>query len=162
MIQRVLADLVVVLHGAFVVFVLAGGLLALRWRWAPIVHLPAALWGVYVELSGGVCPLTPLENALRRAAAQAGYEGGFVEHYLLPALYPAALSPSLQLALAGVVVVANAIVYGIVLRRRRRPARRAERSDDPVIRARYQEATSQLVWERPGVSQSPGVMSECR
>ncbi len=68
MVYHALADLVLVLHLAFIVFVVAGGLLALRWRWAPLVHLPAALWGVFIEVSGGVCPLTPIENALRRAA----------------------------------------------------------------------------------------------
>lgn len=79
MLHRVLADAVLVLHLAFVVFVVAGGLLALRWRWAPFVHLPAAAWGVFVELSGRLCPLTPLENALRRAAGEAGYAGGFAD-----------------------------------------------------------------------------------
>jgi hypothetical protein len=117
--QRVLADLVLVLHFAFIVFVLAGGLLALRWRWAPALHLPAALWGAFVEASGRMCPLTPLENSLRRAAGDAGYAGGFIEHYLLALIYPAALTPRVQLALAGIVVLINALVYAVVWRRRR-------------------------------------------
>ena len=117
MVNRVLADLVLVLHLAFIVFVLVGGLLALRWRLAPVVHLPAALWGVWVEVSGGLCPLTPLENALRRTAGASGYSGGFVEQYLVPAIYPATLSHSLQLLLAGIVVLANAVVYRVVWRR---------------------------------------------
>lgn len=121
MAYRVLADAVLVLHLAFIVFVLAGGLLALRWRWAPAVHLPAALWGVFVELTGGVCPLTPLESALRRAAGAAGYSGGFIEHYLLPAIYPSALTHRIQLSLAALVVVANVLAYWAVWRRRRRP-----------------------------------------
>ena len=73
-------------------FVVAGGLLALRWSRAPGVHLPAAAWGVFIEISGGICPLTPLENSLRRSAGAAGYEGGFVEHYLIPLIYPEGLT----------------------------------------------------------------------
>ena len=120
MVHHALADLVLVLHLAFIVFVVAGGLLALRWRMAPVIHLPAALWGVFIELSGGVCPLTPIENALRRAAGARGYPGGFVEHYLVPIVYPAALPHGVQLVLAGLIVLANALVYGLVWRRRMR------------------------------------------
>ena len=114
MIFRALADLVLVLHLAFIVFVVAGGLLALRWSWAPFVHLPAAFWGVLVEMLGRVCPLTPLENALRGAAGTAGYAGGFIEHYLAPTIYPVALSDPVRLLLAGLVVLANALVYSVV------------------------------------------------
>ena len=114
MIYRALADLVLVLHLAFIVFVLAGGLLALRWRWAPLVHLPAALWGVLVQVSGRLCPLTPLENALRGAAGEAGYAGGFIEHYLVPTIYPVALTPQVGLLLASLVVLANALAYSMV------------------------------------------------
>lgn len=121
MAHRIVADLVLVLHVAFIVFVLAGGLLALRWRWAPAVHLPAALWGVFIEVSGGVCPLTPLENSLRQSAGADGHPGGFVEHYLLPAIYPSALTPRIQLALAVLVIVVNALVYAVVWRRRELP-----------------------------------------
>nr|WP_232516555.1 DUF2784 domain-containing protein [Thauera sp. K11] len=96
---------------------LLGGLLALRWRRAPLVHLPAAAWGIYIELSGGICPLTPLENRLRAAAGQAGYEGGFVEHYLLALIYPAGLTHEIQFVLAAVVVGVNLAVYALVLRR---------------------------------------------
>ena len=119
MVYRALADLILVLHLAFIVFVVAGGLLAMRWRWVPLVHLPAVLWGVFIEASDGVCPLTPLENALHRAAGAAGYAGGFIEHYLVPAIYPPALSHPVQLALAGLVVVANVLVYSVVWRRHR-------------------------------------------
>lgn len=118
MLHRVLADLVLALHLAFIVFVIAGGLAALRWRWMPWVHLPAASWGVFIELSGGVCPLTPLEIALRRAAGASGYAGGFVEHYVLPVIYPTWLSPPTQLALAAIVVAVNAGVYAYVWRHR--------------------------------------------
>jgi hypothetical protein len=118
MLQRALADLVLLLHLTFIIFVVAGGLLALRWRWAPVIHLPAAAWGVFIEVSGGVCPLTPLENALRQAAGSWGYEGSFIEHYLVPVVYPESLSHPVQLVLAGLVVVANGIVYLAVFRRR--------------------------------------------
>ena len=120
MVNRALADLVLLHHLAFIVFVVAGGLLALRWRWVPLVHVPAALWGVYIEVSGGVCPLTPLENALRRDAGLSGYAGSFVEHYLVPLIYPDLLSQPLQLVLAGVVVLTNAFVYTAIWRRFRR------------------------------------------
>jgi hypothetical protein len=119
-VYRALADLVVVLHLAFIGFAVAGGLLSLCWRWAPFVHLPAAFWGVFVEVTGGVCPLTPLENALRRAAGDAGYSGGFIESWVVPVVYPPGLSPPVQLLLAGVVVLANALVYGFAWRRTRR------------------------------------------
>jgi hypothetical protein len=118
MLYDALADLVLVSHLAFIVFVVAGGLLALRWWWLPLVHLPAALWGLYIELSGGICPLTPLENALRRAAGPAGYSGSFIEHYVVPVVYPPALSHSLQLVLAGLLALANLLVYSFVLWRR--------------------------------------------
>ncbi len=120
MVDRVLADLVLALHLAFIVFVVAGGLLALRWGWAALVHLPAAFWGIFVEASGGVCPLTPLENSLRRAAGASGYSGGFVEQYLVPTIYPPSLSPALQLLLAGLVLLVNALVYSAVWRGRPR------------------------------------------
>jgi len=119
LIYLALADLVLLLHLAFIMFVVAGGLLALRWAWAPLFHLPAALWGVFIEVSGGVCPLTPLENSLRRAAGSAGYAGGFIEHYLVPLIYPPGLSHPVQLELAGLVVLANLAVYLIVWRRHR-------------------------------------------
>jgi len=120
MFYRALADLVLVSHLAFIVFVVVGGLLALRWRWLPLLHIPAALWGLYIELSGSICPLTPLENALRRAAGVSGYSGGFLEHYVVPVVYPSALSHSLQLVLAGLLVLVNLVVYSLVLRRRSR------------------------------------------
>ena len=119
MVQRVLADLVLLLHLAFIVFVVSGGLLALRWRWFPFVHLPAAAWGVFIEVSGGVCPLTPLENALRRAAGSSGYPGGFIEHYLSAVIYPESLSHVIQLVLAALVLAANGLVYWVVYRSRR-------------------------------------------
>ena len=123
MMYRLLADVVLVAHLAFVVFVVLGGLLALKAPWAALLHLPAAAWGAYVELRGRVCPLTPLENRLRALGGEAGYDGGFIEHYLLPVLYPGGLTRGVQLALAGAVVAVNVVVYAlVVLRARRRRA----------------------------------------
>lgn len=118
-IAALLADLVVIAHGLFIVFVVAGGLLVLRWPRAAWVHLPAAVWGVLIEWAGWICPLTPLENTLRRAAGQAGYSGGFVERYLLPLIYPAGLTPAVQLWLGLVVLVVNVAIYALWWRRRR-------------------------------------------
>jgi len=113
-----LADALVVAHAAFIVFVVAGGLLLLRWPRVAWLHLPAAAWGVVVEWTGWICPLTPLENALRRAAGEAGYAGSFVERYLLPLIYPAGLTPRVQFVLGAVVLVANAAIYAMWLKRR--------------------------------------------
>ncbi|AMR80122.1 DUF2784 domain-containing protein [Cupriavidus nantongensis] len=114
-----LADLVVIAHALFIVFVVAGGLMVLRWPRVAWVHLPAAVWGVLIEWAGWICPLTPLENTLRRAAGQAGYSGGFVERYLLPLIYPAGLTPAVQLWLGLVVLVVNVAIYALWWRRRR-------------------------------------------
>ncbi len=115
--MKLLADLVLVVHLAFVVFVVLGGLLVLRWRWLGWAHIPAALWGAGIELVGGVCPLTPLENRLRTAAGEAGYESGFVEHYIVPVLYPPGLTRTTQLALGGVVLLFNGAVYWWIWKR---------------------------------------------
>lgn len=119
---RLLADLVVVLHLGFMLFVVLGGLCVLRWPRVVWFHLPAALWGAGIEFLGGICPLTPLENHLRRLGGEAGYAGGFVEHYLLPVLYPDGLTREIQLALGIFVVGFNVVVYAICL------STRAERS----------------------------------
>lgn len=116
---RLLADLVVAVHLAFVLFVVLGGLLALRWPRAAWVHVPAAAWGAWIELTGGICPLTPLENELRRRAGGEGYAGGFIERYLLPVVYPAGLSSRVQIALGLLAILVNVLVYGLVWRRRR-------------------------------------------
>jgi hypothetical protein len=115
---RILADLVVGVHALFVVFVVAGGLLALRWPWAAAAHVPAAVWGTLIEFRGWICPLTPLEKSLRASAGQAGYEGGFIDHYLLPVLYPAGLTQRVQVVLGSLVIAVNVVVYGLLLRRR--------------------------------------------
>ncbi len=123
MLVSLAADLVASLHLAFVVFVVSGGLLVLRWPRSAWVHLPAAAWGASLELMGWICPLTPLENRLRHEAGLAGYEGGFVEHYLLPVLYPGSLTRSVQIVLGLSVLLINATLYGWMLRRRARHPR---------------------------------------
>ena len=119
MLYNGLADLVLVVHLLFVVFVVFGGLLALRWPHVAYVHVPVALYGAIIEFVGFICPLTPLENRLRRLGGESGYEGGFIEHYVTAALYPTGLTREIQLALGIGVLVLNAVVYGFVLRRRR-------------------------------------------
>jgi hypothetical protein len=118
-----LADTLTMIHMAFVAFILLGGFVVLRWPRAVWLHGPAALWGVFVEWAGWVCPLTPLENWLRLRGQGQGYSGGFVEHYLVPVLYPAALSMRIQVLLGTFVVLVNILVYGYVIRARRRRAR---------------------------------------
>ncbi|MBA3658190.1 MAG: DUF2784 domain-containing protein [Gemmatimonadales bacterium] len=118
MIWRALADLVVMLHFGFVLFVAVGGLLVLRHRRAVWVHLPAALWGAAIEFGGWTCPLTPLEKSLRAAGHAAGYEGGFIEHYIVAVLYPSGLTRPLQLMLGAAVVVSNLVFYWLAFRRR--------------------------------------------
>jgi Protein of Unknown function (DUF2784) len=120
MIASLAADAVLLLHGLFIAFAVLGA--ALLWRWPGVVwlHLPATAWGAYVEFSGKLCPLTPLENRLRHAAGGQGYSGGFVEHYLLPLIYPEGLTRETQWLLGGVVLVVNAALYAAWLARRRR------------------------------------------
>jgi hypothetical protein len=101
-----------------VLFVLFGGLLVLRWRRVMWLHLPAAVWGAVIEIAAWTCPLTPLEKWLRREGNLGGYDGGFVEHYILPVLYPQSLTRSIQLILGFIVVLLNLFVYWRVLRRR--------------------------------------------
>lgn len=117
MLYRALADVVLVAHFAFVLFVVFGGLLVLRWRRLAWVHVPVALYGSLIEFVGFICPLTPLEVWLRRLGGEAGYEGGFIERYITAALYPTGLTREIQLALGLGVLVLNAIVYAFVWRR---------------------------------------------
>ncbi len=121
MVHRLLADLVVVLHLAFILFALLGGLAAVRRRRLAWLHLPALGWAVAVEAAGWICPLTPLERHLRLAAGDAAYAGGFVEHYLVPVLYPGALTRTAQVLLAMALLLFNAVVYGAGWRRKRAP-----------------------------------------
>lgn len=122
------ADAVVWLHLAFILFAVGGAVLL--WRWPALVwlHLPALAWGVWIEFSGGICPLTPLENRLRALAGQHGYEGGFVEHYLMPLIYPPGLTPGMQWILGAGLLGLNLLLYGAWLRRLRRQGRHRRRS----------------------------------
>ena len=132
MLHRLGADLIVVVHIAFVLFAVLGGLLVLRWRRLAWVHVPAALWAAAIEFAGWICPLTPLENRLRARAGAGVYEGGFIEHYLLPLLYPDALTRRLQILLGLLVVGLNVAIYaGILLGARRRRAARSGGPDGP-------------------------------
>ncbi|MES2954058.1 MAG: DUF2784 domain-containing protein [Pseudomonadota bacterium] len=116
-----LADGVLLVHLLFIVFAVGGGALALRWRWMPWLHLPALAWGATVEFTGWICPLTPLENALRRAAGAATYSETFIERYLMPVIYPGELTRELQWTLGALLLVINGVVYAVVWRRRKRP-----------------------------------------
>ena len=121
MAYRWLADATVALHAAFIVFVVAGGLLVWRdARWA-LLHVPAVAWVVWLEFTGAICPLTPLENALRARAGEAGYAGGFIDHYVVPVIYPAGLTPGIQVALGAALVAGNGWVYWRAWRRRHPP-----------------------------------------
>lgn len=119
MLYGLLADLIVILHLAFVLFVLIGGLLALKWPWLVRLHLPAAAWGAIVEFSGWLCPLTPLENWLREQSGQQTYQTDFLDRYLLPILYPDGLTREVQLTLGSMVLIVNVVVYALLWRQRR-------------------------------------------
>lgn len=119
MFYRVLADGVVIVHGVFILFVIAGALLVLRWPRLVWLHLPAVAWGVWIEFSGRICPLTPLENQLRLDAGLAGYGGGFIKHYLLALIYPPGLTAPMQHLLGATVLLVNATIYGWLLFRQR-------------------------------------------
>ena len=114
-----LADLVLITHLGFIAFAAIGALCALRWAWAPFVHLPALGWAMYIELSSGVCPLTPLENSLRQSAGEPSYSSSFIEHYLVPLVYPPGLTTLTQVWLAVGLLVLNGLLYGYVSSRRR-------------------------------------------
>ncbi|HEX2779661.1 MAG TPA: DUF2784 domain-containing protein, partial [Gemmatimonadaceae bacterium] len=116
---RLLADTVLVAHLGFVLFVVLGGLLVLRWPRVAWVHVPVALYGALIEFVGFVCPLTPLENNFRRRGGEAGYAGGFIDHYITGTLYPGGLTRDAQLVLGLLVLGLNVGVYGIWWRRRR-------------------------------------------
>jgi hypothetical protein len=116
---RVLADAIVTLHIGFVLFVLLGGLLVLRWRWVAWLHVPAAVWGVVIEYGGWACPLTPLENYLRQRGGLAAYPGDFIEHYALPLLYPTQLTRGAQMLLGSLALAVNGLVYWRLIRTRR-------------------------------------------
>ena len=121
---RILADLLVIVHLAFAAFVVFGGFLAWKWRRVVFAHLPALAWGFWVEISGQICPLTPLENHLRHLAGEAGYRGGFLDHYLVSILYPPGLTRLDQSLLAALLMAINGAAYYRLLRSRRHLGRR--------------------------------------
>jgi hypothetical protein len=121
MIARIAADIVVLLHLGFILFVVIGGLAVLRWPRLAWIHLPAVIWGALVELTGWICPLTPIENRLRAAADGVAYSGGFIDRYIMPIVYPSGLTRGMQLGLAAEVIVVNLVLYGtLVISRIRR------------------------------------------
>ncbi len=121
-----LADLVVLVHLAFVLFVVGGGFLVLRWPALAWLHLPSALWGAAIEFGGWICPLTPLENRFRSRAGGEEYGGGFIEEYLLPVLYPGDLTREIQIVLGLLVVVVNGALYLWIWKRTRSDGARPE------------------------------------
>ena len=121
-----LADVVVLLHLGFILFVLFGGFLAFRWRKIVWLHLPAFVWGVLIEWTGWMCPLTPLENWLRWREGDATYAGGFIDQYIVPVVYPPGLTRSLQLGLGAGVLILNIMIYVVILHRYRKASRRRE------------------------------------
>lgn len=114
---RILADIVLVMHVCFVIFVVLGSLLVLRWRWLAWIHLPAAIWGVLIEFAGWTCPLTPLEQKLRRMGGEPGFTGGFVDHYVVAFLYPEGLTRGVQIMLGIAVLALNLVIYWRVVAR---------------------------------------------
>ena len=117
MLYRIAADGVLALHLAFVLFALLGGLVVLRKPRLAWLHLPAIAWAAFVEFTGRICPLTPLEVALRQAAGDAGYAGDFLEHYLLAVIYPEGLTHDVQITLGATVLLVNVAIYALILRR---------------------------------------------
>ena len=115
-----LADGVLVLHFIFIAFVLGGGLLVLRWPRLAWLHVPAVVWGATVEMQGWICPLTPLENHFRALAGAAPYAGDFIQRYCLPLIYPAGLTPQIQILLGILVLLLNGVIYALLIRRHRR------------------------------------------
>lgn len=117
MIYQILADMVVVIHLMFIIFVVFGGLIAIRWRWILIFHLPSVIWGALIEFQGWLCPLTTLEWKFRQLGGRSSYRIGFIEHYLIPIVYPDRLTPELQTAMGIAVLIINLAIYSWFLRR---------------------------------------------
>ena len=118
--NHLFADIVVLFHFGFILFAIFGGLLVLKWHWVIWLHLPAAMWGSVIVLFGWVCPLTPLENMLRRINEAETYTGGFIAHYIIPIIYPSGLTRELQISMGIFLVLFNVIVYTFVYRHWRR------------------------------------------
>ena len=135
MLDRFVADFVVVFHVLFIAFAILGGLLVLRWRRLVWLHLPAVAWAVLVEVMSWPCPLTPLENHFRRRGGEAGYRESFVEHYVMPVLYPAGLTDGIQILIGGFVFAVNVGVYALIYQRRRRRQALSDGNSTPVAAA---------------------------
>lgn len=118
MFYPVAADLLVLFHFLFIVFVIVGGLLVMRWLWLAWLHIPAVAWAAVVEINSWICVLTPWENELRRLAGQDGYSGGFIEHYIVPIIYPSGLTHGIQIAMGVSVIIINLVVYSLIVYRR--------------------------------------------
>jgi len=121
MFERIIADGLVLIHLVFICFVVFGGILVMRWKWVSLFHLPAVAWGALIEFQGWICPLTPLEQHFRYLAGQAGYRGGFIEHYLIPLIYPGGLTRPTQTVIGVFVIIMNLIIYGHWLYRTKHP-----------------------------------------
>jgi len=117
---HILAELIVVIHFAFIIFSLFGGLLVIWQKWVAYIHIPAATWGSLIALQGWICPLTPLENYLRMQGGSAGYSGGFIAHYIAPIIYPEGLTRDLQVNLGIIALGTNIVIYIYVVYRRSR------------------------------------------
>ena len=115
MLYSLAADALLVVHLLFIIFVVLGGCLVYKWRWLVFLHLPAATWGALVEFQGWLCPLTPLEQQLRQSAGETSYKTGFIEHYLVPLIYPANLDYDMQLVLGSFVIIINLVIYGLLI-----------------------------------------------
>jgi hypothetical protein len=120
----VAADILVIAHFAFIIFVMLGGLLLLKWPRLVYLHLPAVAWGALVELRAWLCPLTPLEQHYRTLAGETGYSGSFIQHYLLPLIYPAGLTREIQTLLAMCVITVNLVIYAVIYVKYQRSSRR--------------------------------------
>ncbi len=120
MLSQLTGDLVVVIHFLFILFVILGGLLVLRWPRFVYLHIPAALWGAIVEIQGWICPLTPLEHHLRQAAGHGVYRQGFIDHYIMPLVYPPGLTREVQIVLGVLVVVVNISLYAFIFHKKQK------------------------------------------
>jgi len=117
MIYLIFAHLVILVHLIFILFVPFGGILVFRKRWWALLHIPVFLWGALISFGGWICPLTPLENWLRVKGGELGYHGGFIEHYLLPIIYPRNLTRGVQITMGIAVLILNLVIYGIIVSR---------------------------------------------
>jgi len=122
MIYSILADTIVIFHLIFILFAIFGGLLFYWRRWILLIHVPAIIWVVLLELNSWICPLTPLENTLRHMSGEAGYTGGFIQHYLVPLIYPVGLTPDMQKFLGFSAFFINAIIYFFIVKKYRQIA----------------------------------------